>query len=120
MSVRHGERVLWCDPHGRAIDGDRTAMDLIADAFDRHATTIVLPLARLDPRFFVLRSGVAGEVVQKFANYRVRLVVLGDITEHLERGTAFRDFVGESNRNTLLWFVADESELDARLAARAG
>ncbi|MGL1447015.1 DUF4180 domain-containing protein, partial [Vibrio parahaemolyticus] len=49
--------------------------------------------SRLAPSFFDLHSGLAGEVVQKFANYRVGLVVVGDVTEHLAASAAFRDFV---------------------------
>ena len=73
-----------------------------------------MPVARLDPAFFDLRSGVAGDIVQKFVNYGLRLAVVGDISESLERSGALRDFVRESNRGRQVWFVADEAELARR------
>lgn len=77
---------------------------------------IALPVARLDPGFFSLRSGVAGEVVQKLTNYRLRLAVLGDVAPLTEASTALRDWVREVNRGTTVWFVADLDELAGRLA----
>ena len=57
-----------------------------------------MPVARIAPAFFALATGVAGAVVQKFVNYRLRLVVVGDVTEHVAASTALRDFVREANR----------------------
>jgi len=59
---------------------------------------------------------VAGDVVRKFQMYRIRLVVLGDVSTHLAASDAFRSFVHETNRGGDLWFVADEEELAAKLA----
>jgi hypothetical protein len=63
----------------------------------------------------VLRTGVAGEIVQKFVMYRVPVVVLGDISGRLAASSTLRAFVYEANRGKNVWFVADESELDSRL-----
>ena len=62
------------------------------------AEWIAVPVARLDPEFFTLSSGIAGEFVQKFVNYKQRLAVVGDISDRLEQSDALRDFVRESNR----------------------
>ncbi|GAA2090846.1 hypothetical protein GCM10009840_32450 [Pseudolysinimonas kribbensis] len=92
------------------------AMDLIATTFvPGGAETIVVPVARLDPDFFRLSSGVAGEVAQKFANYRRRLVILGDVSVYVARSDAFRDWVREVNRGRDLLFVADDAELRERV-----
>ena len=61
------------------------------------------------------RPLTAGAVVQKFVNYRLRLVVVGDVSEHVAASTALRDFVREANRGTQTGFVADEAELAAWL-----
>lgn len=91
-------------------------MDLIAMTFAADgARTIVVPVERLDPDFFRLSTGVAGEIVQKFVTYRRRLVVLGDVSSFVERSDAFRDWVHEVNRGSDVRFVADDEEL-ARVA----
>jgi len=115
---RHGVRVLTCAPDGALVRNDRDAVDLMALARSHRAKLLVLPVSRLDPDFFVLRTGVAGEIVQKFVQYRLPVAVLGDISAHLAASSALRAFVYEANRGKDIWFVADESELDSRLSSR--
>ncbi|WEO93772.1 DUF4180 domain-containing protein [Streptomyces sp. FXJ1.172] len=116
LETLHGTRVLRCASDGPLLDGERAALDLIGDAFGQDAELVAVPVARVADEFFRLRSGVAGAVVQKFANYRLRLVVLGDISAHVGASSALRDFVHESNQGDQLWFLADEAGLDARLS----
>ena len=92
-------------------------LDLIGAALGR-AEVVAVPVARIAPAFFTVASGVAGAVAQKFVNYRLRLVVVGDVAEHVAMSTALRDYVREANRGGQTWFVADEPELAARLCAR--
>ncbi|WBO62252.1 DUF4180 domain-containing protein [Streptomyces camelliae] len=115
LETLHGTRVLRCAPDGPLLDGERAALDLIGDAFGQEAELVVVPVERISDEFFRLRSGVAGDVVQKFVNYRLRLAVLGDISAHVAASDALRDFVYESNQGSQLWFVADAAELDERL-----
>jgi hypothetical protein len=115
---RHGVRVLTCAPDGALVRNDRDAVDLMALAHSHKAKLLVLPVSRLDPDFFVLRTGVAGEIVQKFAQYRLPVAILGDISTYLAASSALRAFVYEANRGKDFWFVADESELDSRLSSR--
>jgi hypothetical protein len=49
--------------------------------------------------------------VQKFVQYGVGLVVLGDIFARADASSALRDFVRECNRGRQTWFVRNEEEL---------
>ncbi|MDG4800879.1 DUF4180 domain-containing protein [Micromonospora sp. WMMD980] len=111
-----GVTVLLCDPAGPPIATEADALDLIGAAF-LGATVVAVPAERLDRSFFALGTRFAGEVMQKFVNYRLRLVVVGDISAHLAASGALRALVAESNRHDQVWFVPDLSTLDARLAA---
>ncbi|MGP4052093.1 DUF4180 domain-containing protein [Streptomyces sp. 2A115] len=111
----HDVPVFMCASEGEAIGDEQDALDLIGDAFHQGAQWVVIPAGRLDERFFQLRTRVAGEIVQKFANYRVGVVVLGDISPHTAASSALRDFVRECNRGRQAWFVADMGELGERL-----
>jgi hypothetical protein len=113
-----GVPVLQCAAAGPVLDGDRAAGDLVGAALGR-AEVVAVPVVRFAPDFFSLRTGIAGEVVQKFVTYRLRLAVVGDIDAHLAASTALRDFVCEANRGGQTWFVADDAELAARLGALA-
>ncbi|MGC4889810.1 DUF4180 domain-containing protein [Micromonospora sp. DT227] len=116
LSERAGVTVLVCDPAGPPIVTEADALELIGAAF-AGATVVAVPAARLDPSFFTLGTRFAGEVMQKFVNYRLRLVVVGDISAYLAGSGALRALVAESNRHDQVWFVPDLAALDARLAA---
>jgi hypothetical protein len=107
---------LVCALSGEPLTNERDAVQLIGDAMSDEATLVVVPVPRLDPRFFELRSRVAGEIIQKFVNYGIRLAILGDISEHLTGSAALREFVDEANRGTQFWFVTDLADLERHLA----
>jgi Domain of unknown function (DUF4180) len=114
VTERRGVPVLICDHDGAPIASTQDALDLIGAAFSR-TDVVAVPAGRLDERFFALHTGLAGEILQKFANYRMRLAVVGDISAHVAASTALRDLVFESNRGSQAWFVADLDELDTHL-----
>ncbi|MBQ1074253.1 DUF4180 domain-containing protein [Micromonospora sp. C31] len=119
IQERAGVPVLVCDPDGPPVTTEQDALDLIGAAF-LGAQLVAVPASRLDASFFSLGTRFAGEVMQKFVNYRIRLVVVGDITAHLAASSALRALVHESNRSGHVWFVPDLDALDARLAPAAG
>ncbi len=90
----------------------RSGAEAIELMYSAEAEWIAVPVARLDPAFFDLSSGVAGDFVQKFVNYGQRLAIVGEIPAP---SAALRDFVRECNRGRQVWFVADADELSRRL-----
>lgn len=114
----NGVRVLHLPADGPTISTSDDAADLVGDAWANRATLVAVPVARLDPEFFRLKSGFAGDLTQKLVNYRLRLAVVGDIAEHVAKSDALRDFVWESNRGEQIWFVASDEALTEKLAAR--
>ncbi|MFG2483774.1 DUF4180 domain-containing protein [Streptomyces virginiae] len=107
--------VLMCGAEGEVIAGEREALDCIGDASYQGAEWVVIPVERLDEAFFRLSTRVAGEIIQKFVQYRMGVVVLGDISRHTVDSAALRDFVRECNRGRQTWFLADVEELRGRL-----
>ncbi|MGW7257295.1 DUF4180 domain-containing protein [Streptomyces sp. NPDC054834] len=115
LETLHDVRVLRCASDGPTLDGEGAALDLIGDAMGHDAELVAVPVERVADEFFRLRSGVAGAVVQKFANYRLRLAVVGDLSRHVAVSTALRDFVHEANQGRQLWFVDSDQHLEDRL-----
>ncbi|MFF8373151.1 DUF4180 domain-containing protein [Streptomyces lydicus] len=76
---------------------------------------VVIPAGRFDEAFFRQRTHIAGEIIQKFVNYRVGLAVIGDSSRHTGASSALRDFVRECNRGQQTWFLSDAEELHERL-----
>lgn len=112
------ETVFHAPAEGDPIRTGADALGLIYDEAAGGAEWFAVPVARLDPAFFDLSSGVAGEIVQKFAQYRARLAIVGDVSAHVTASDALRDFVREADRGRQVWFVADAGELAARLEGR--
>jgi Domain of unknown function (DUF4180) len=83
---------------------------------EHRAAMVVLPASEVDAAFFQLKTGVAGDLIQKFVNYRLRLAVIGDVVgAFAEQSAALRAFISESNRGKTLWFSATSADLHARL-----
>lgn len=107
--------LLELDEQGPVLGSDRDASDVLSEAFSADATVVVIPVGRLDPAFFDLRSGLAGNFFQKMQNYERRLVILGDIAERVAASKALHDFVYETNRHGNHLFVPDRQTMLARL-----
>lgn len=115
LTTIHDVQVLVCATDGEKLKSERDGLDLIGDAMSSRAGLVVVPVERLTEDFFQLKTGLAGQIMQKFVTYRLRLVILGDISEYVAQSRALRDFVYETNRGNQVWFLADLQELSERL-----
>jgi len=102
---------LRLETTGPLIATSADASNLIGAAWGRDVDTLIIPVARLHADFFNLSTGLAGEVLQKLTLHGLKLVVLGDVSAHVEKSSAFRDFVREANRGNHTRFVMSEQEL---------
>ena len=66
---------------GGVLIGGRAARDLMAEAFGEGAAMVAIPVGRLEPAFFDLRSGFAGDILQVSVTYRTRLAIVGELPE---------------------------------------
>lgn len=112
------EHVYECKPDGKKLRTGRDAVDVMSAA-GQDAAWILIPVECLDEDLFRLKTGVAGEFLQKFLTYGLRVAITGDIARFIEASSALRDFVYESNRGGHIWFVANNEEFAARLQQRA-
>ncbi len=111
----HGIQVLEVPANGSIIQTEREAADILGEALGQDAKLVVLPVDRLSPTFFQLRSGLAGAIVQKFVTYRVRLAIVGAIPQDALQSTALQAFIKESNRGQNIWFLDHIDELKIKL-----
>ncbi|TRW44553.1 DUF4180 domain-containing protein [Georgenia yuyongxinii] len=116
LETVNGTVVMHLPEAGPLIGAAQDALDVIGEAWAGGAEVVTEPADRLAPEFFDLRSGVAGTLLQKFVNYRMRLAILGDVSAHVAASEALGDFVRESNRGSHVWFLDHPRELAERLA----
>lgn len=110
-----GRRVLVLSAEGPRLEAE-TLLDAVATAIGSNATVLAVPVERLDPGFFDLRTGVAGAVLQKLADYRLHLAVVGTLPDAALGSAAFQAFMRETDRRDQTWFAATLPALRDRLA----
>lgn len=86
----------------------QAAFDLMAEAYYQGAGCIICPQKTLAPEFFDLRTGLAGDILQKFSNYQMKLVIVGDF--RTTTSESLGAFINESNRGKQVAFVNSKSE----------
>ena len=113
----HGTPVMVCAPDGIPLDTEGAAADVIGEALGQKVEFVVIPAERLTDDFFELRTGVAGEIAQKFVNYRIQLAVVGDIDARTRDSRSLDAWVSETNSGAQLWFVPTFEDFTQRLQA---
>ncbi|MEJ7634815.1 DUF4180 domain-containing protein [Aeromicrobium sp.] len=111
----HGTQVMVMAPDGIPLDTEGAAVDLIGEALGQRAEIVVIPAERLTDDFFELATGVAGEIAQKFVNYRVQLAIVGDIESRVDDSASLLAWVTETNRGRQLWFEPTFEDFAERL-----
>lgn len=77
------------------ISETQEALDLMADAGWQGAVGLMLNAGNFISAFFDLKTGIAGDVLQKFSTYNMRLAIIGDFSSVKSR--SLNDFIFESN-----------------------
>jgi len=87
----------------------QTALDFIMTIkYETGCRRILLNKNSLAPEFFDLSSRLAGDVLQKCINYKIKLAVVGDYSGY--SSAALKAFIVESNRGKDFFFVETEAE----------
>ncbi len=105
-----GELVAIEEPLQRTQD----VLDLLGSFYPEHVRAVILHEADLAPEFFQLRSGLAGDILQKLVTYHVAVAIVGDFQKYSSKALA--DFIYECNMGSQIFFVPTREEAFARLA----
>jgi len=85
-----------------AIKNTSDFLDVLGNSTSQ---TVAINKESLSHEFFDLKTGIAGEFLQKVSNYGRRLMILGDFSEYTSR--SLQSFIHESNRGGTVLFVYD-------------
>lgn len=79
------------------INSVQDALDMMMAAkYETGAACLAIQKEVLAEEFFILSSGLAREILQKFVNYGVRCAIYGDYSRYTSK--PLKDFIRESNR----------------------
>lgn len=95
------------------INNIEDGLDLLGNLYYQDFDKIIIYDKNITPDFFDLKNGIAGEILQKFSNYRVRLAIVGDFSKYTSKSV--NDFIYESNKGRQINFIASQSEAIKRL-----
>ena len=106
IAVVSGDEVVIVDT--------QSALDLAMTVkYETGAERIVIDKAVICGEFFILSTGMAGEILQKFMNYHVKVAVYGDYSHYTSK--PLKDFIYESNHGKDFFFVSTKEEAVQRL-----
>jgi hypothetical protein len=107
--------VAVANESGIVITGTQSALDFIAAArYETGCERVTLCKSAISEDFFVLSTGMAGEILQKFVNYRIKLAIIGDFSCYTSK--PLKDFIYECNKGAHIFFVNNEDEAIEKLA----
>jgi hypothetical protein len=119
MEIKHhktGKGIVAAEilPGSELTAGPEDILDTMAEVRLEGSDSMIIHAYSLHPDFFDLKTKVAGEILQKFSNYRMRLAIIGDFTKF--KSKSLKDFIRESNRTGIINFVDNLDEALSRLS----
>jgi hypothetical protein len=90
------------------IANAQDGLDLLGNLYYQDFDKIIVHEKNITPDFFDLKTGIAGEILQKFSNYRMHLAIVGDFNTYQNK--SIKDFIFESNKLGQINFVESVEE----------
>lgn len=112
--IRNDKKIAEVISENLLIQNASDSLDLMGNLYYQDVDKIVLHQKNITPEFFDLKNGLAGEMLQKFSNYRVRLAIVGDFSNYTSK--SITDFLFESNKMGQINFVPSVDDALAVLA----
>ena len=99
----NGVQVAEMNSDGIILRSARDATDLIGQLIGRAINRLILHDKNLGPEFWQLSTGLAGEIMQKFANYSVAVAFVGEFDKYKSKN--LQAFMHESNVGNQVFFT---------------
>ena len=99
----------------KVVTDAASALELAMSAkYETGADRLAIDKRVIAEDFFILSTGMAGEILQKFINYHVKAAIWGDYTRYA--GKPLKDFICQSNKGGDFFFVETKEEAVRKLA----
>lgn len=96
------------------INSAQDGLDLLGNIYYQGYDRVIIYEKNITPDFFDLKTKIAGDILQKFSNYRVKLAIIGDFKRYESK--SFNDFMFESNKTSHINFVESLDEALEKLS----
>lgn len=116
--ICNGKTVAVISGKSLLVTDTQSALDLIVTVkYEAETNLLAIDKAAVIEDFFVLSRGVAGEILQKFINYQMKVALFGDFSKY--KSQPLKDFIYESNNGKDVFFASTEEEAIWRLTENA-
>ncbi|MEI3893268.1 MULTISPECIES: DUF4180 domain-containing protein [Bacillus] len=97
------------------ISDVQSALDLMATVqYEVDAKYIIINKSLISESFFDLKTRLAGDILQKFINYRVKIAIIGDFSIYTSK--SLKDFIYECNKGNDIFYLATEQQAIEKLS----
>lgn len=97
------------------IEDVQSALDLMATVrYEADSDRIVIHKSLISESFFDLKTRLAGEILQKFITYQVKISIVGDFSKYSSK--SLKDFIFECNKGTNIFFLPTEQQAIEKLS----
>ncbi|NWK69693.1 DUF4180 domain-containing protein [Bacillus paramycoides] len=97
------------------ISDVQSALDLMATVqYEVDAKRIIIHKSLISEDFFNLKTRLAGEILQKFINYKVKIAIVGDFSMYASE--SLKDFIYECNKGKDIFYLATEQQAIEKLS----
>lgn len=95
------------------INNIEDGLELVGNIYFQGFDAVILNEINIVTNFFDLKTGIAGEILQKFSTYRIRLAIIGEFSKYQSK--SLNDFIIESNKKRNIVFMNTTNEAIAEL-----
>jgi len=89
------------------INDVQGALDLMASVmYTDGCDKIMIYKSNITEEFFDLSTRLAGEILQKYTNYNVKIAIVGDFDGYVSK--SLKDFIYECNKGERVFFLKDK------------
>ena len=103
-------KYVACQPPEGGIKSERDALDLVGFCGEYETHNLLLEAGGLGKAFTNLRTGVAGDVLLKFVNYRMRVAAV--MTPEAVGDGRFSEFASETNKGAHFRIFYDRADAE--------
>lgn len=114
---QNGVKCAVIESTEKVITSAQSALDvLMQSSYALGTKNLIVSKKLVAEDFFILSTGLAGDVLQKIINYGGRIAIYGDYSRYTSK--PLHDFIRESNRGKNVFFAATEQEAVSLLTER--
>lgn len=109
MDIKTVKDIAIVNSNELMIKDVQSAIDFMMTVnYETNCKKIALNKDAILEEFFILSSGIAGEILEKFITYQTKFAIYGDFSKYTSK--PLKDFIYESNNGKNIFFVENEEE----------